>query len=154
MTGDHETHALYRFHDADGALLYVGMTADPSARFKAHKKGKSWWHEVSAVTVEKHPTRAATLNAERLAIVTEKPLHNVCHNSGNPNRVVEPVEDVSPDQAVTWEQRHRRITFHLNRELIREMKGVAAAEGMTLSGWVGTTLRSAVDGRSASPGGR
>ena len=93
MTGDHETHALYRFHDADGALLYVGMTADPSARFRAHKKGKSWWHEVSAVTVEKHPTRAATLNAERLAIVTEKPLHNVCHNSSNPNREIFMITD-------------------------------------------------------------
>ncbi|MFD5616676.1 GIY-YIG nuclease family protein [Kitasatospora sp. NPDC127060] len=31
--------ALYRLFDASGALLYVGITTDPKARFKGHRSG-------------------------------------------------------------------------------------------------------------------
>ena len=49
------THALYRFYATDGALLYVGITADPGTRWRAHSHDKPWWHEVANVTIEQHP---------------------------------------------------------------------------------------------------
>ncbi|WP_224279095.1 GIY-YIG nuclease family protein [Nocardioides lacusdianchii] len=76
------THALYRFHSADGTLLYVGITADPGTRWRAHSHDKPWWHEVANVTVEQHPDRQAVLEAERAAIIAEQPRYNVVHNRG------------------------------------------------------------------------
>lgn len=75
-----DTHALYRFHDATGTLLYVGITADPGARWRKHAHDKPWWTHIATITVETHPSRAEVLEAERTAILTEKPLHNIVHN--------------------------------------------------------------------------
>lgn len=75
-------HALYRFWDADRHLLYVGITVNPGARWKNHTKDKAWWLDVAHVTIEQHPTRQAVLDAERTAILTERPRHNVVHNQG------------------------------------------------------------------------
>lgn len=75
-----DTHALYRFYDATGALLYVGITADPGARWRKHAHDKPWWHQVAHITLEAHPDRAAVLTAERAAIRRERPLHNIVHN--------------------------------------------------------------------------
>ncbi len=77
-----QINALYRFYDVVGQLLYVGVTADPGTRWKAHSKDKPWWIDVTRVTVEHHPSREAVLEAERSAIVAEKPLHNIVHNAG------------------------------------------------------------------------
>lgn len=77
---DNVPHALYRFYDADGVLLYVGITVDPGARLKKHQGDKEWWTKVARIAIEKLPTRAAVLDAERLAIREERPLWNVVHN--------------------------------------------------------------------------
>ncbi|MEU4410701.1 GIY-YIG nuclease family protein [Streptosporangium sp. NPDC023963] len=77
---DNSPHALYRFYDATGVLLYVGITADPGVRFKKHRGDKEWWTEVANIRIEKLPTRAAVLDAERRAIREERPLWNVAHN--------------------------------------------------------------------------
>ncbi len=70
-------HVLYRFWDCDGVLLYVGLTADPGRRWQAHSKDKGWWSQVARVTVEHFPDRASVEAAERTAITTEKPCHNI-----------------------------------------------------------------------------
>ncbi len=44
-----------------------------------HGQDKPWWSEVRNVTVEQHPTRQAALDAERVAIASERPRHNVHH---------------------------------------------------------------------------
>lgn len=75
-----DTHALYRFYDATGQLLYVGITADPGSRWRSHAREKPWWHQVAHITLEAHPTRETVLDAERAAIRRERPLHNVVHN--------------------------------------------------------------------------
>lgn len=68
---------LYRFHAADGQLLYVGITQDPRARFLAHQADKPWWPEVHRITMELYPSRRAVELAERVAIRDEHPAHNV-----------------------------------------------------------------------------
>ena len=74
---------LYRFYDADDVLLYVGISERGPERWKAHRKGKPWWTDVARTTTEHYDTRQQALDAERAAIIAEKPLHNVVHNSGS-----------------------------------------------------------------------
>jgi predicted GIY-YIG superfamily endonuclease len=74
------THALYRFFDISGQLLYAGITMNPSRRWAKHRDEKPWWHDVANITIETHPGRKAVLTAERHAIQTERPLYNVNHN--------------------------------------------------------------------------
>jgi predicted GIY-YIG superfamily endonuclease len=78
---DNSPHALYRFYDADGVLLYVGITADPGVRFKKHRHDKEWWTQVATIRIQKLPTRAAVLAAEKKAISDERPLWNIAHNN-------------------------------------------------------------------------
>jgi predicted GIY-YIG superfamily endonuclease len=73
---DHRT-ALYRFYDADDALLYVGITVDPEARWADHERLKPWWPDVARETVDWHETRTLALAAELAAIRAERPRYNV-----------------------------------------------------------------------------
>ena len=70
-------HVVYRCHDADGALLYIGATNSWSQRKCHHRRETPWWPDVAAVTREPYPNRALALAAERAAIRAENPLHNV-----------------------------------------------------------------------------
>ena len=71
---------LYRFYDASGQLLYVGISLHAAQRASEHRKDKAWWSDVARMEVQHLPTRGAALVAERTAIVNERPLHNVVHN--------------------------------------------------------------------------
>lgn len=71
--------ALYRFYDADEALLYVGVTDDTNVRWKTHAAVKPWWPQVARKTVEWHDDRKIAEAHERRAIREENPLHNVQH---------------------------------------------------------------------------
>ena len=75
-------HILYRFFAADGRLLYVGMTINPARRFEKHRGEKSWWSDVARVEIEHHETIDALRKAERRAIETEHPIHNIRMNGG------------------------------------------------------------------------
>jgi predicted GIY-YIG superfamily endonuclease len=72
-------HTLYRFYDATGRLLYIGIALDFLERWRKHRK-KSWWPLVARMDIEQHPNRAAVFAAERQAIIIEKPVHNRQHN--------------------------------------------------------------------------
>ena len=78
MSGE---QALYRFFAADGALLYVGRTVDPAARWRSHRRTQPWWHEVTSITLQRYGDLASIVAAERGAIRTECPAYNVVHNS-------------------------------------------------------------------------
>lgn len=70
-------HVLYRFFAADGVLLYVGITCNPSRRFEKHGDDKPWWLEVARIELQQFADRVAVLAAERTAIATEQPRYNV-----------------------------------------------------------------------------
>lgn len=67
---------LYRHFDAEGRLLYVGVSLSAIARLGQHKKAP-WFGRIATVTVENFPTRAAALSAEMRAIQRENPQHNI-----------------------------------------------------------------------------
>jgi predicted GIY-YIG superfamily endonuclease len=71
-----ERTALYRLFDAKGRLLYVGISRDPSFRWKQHRGDKGWWPLVVDKRVTWYATRMLALQAEALAIHTEAPIHN------------------------------------------------------------------------------
>lgn len=71
--------ALYRLFDDAGDLLYVGVSAGPSARIRQHFRDKNWADEVRLAVIDDLPDRRSALVAERNAIREERPLHNVVH---------------------------------------------------------------------------
>lgn len=95
---------LYRFFDASGALLYVGIAGRFSARLRAHRREAPWYAAATSITLERFETRAEAEAAERAAIVSERPAHNVQHNSGKPVLLVEP----QPTRRERCEEARRR----------------------------------------------
>ena len=73
------TCSLYRFYDEDDRLLYVGITTQACARWAAHAGDKEWFPTVVRATVEHFADRESAAAAEKAAIRTEKPLHNIRH---------------------------------------------------------------------------
>ena len=77
---------LYRYYDAAGRLLYVGISFNAIARAIQHRAHKDWWVDVVRMEVEHLPTRADALEAEREAVRLERPLHNVALNQRDDHR--------------------------------------------------------------------
>lgn len=86
-------HALYRFYNDGGQLLYVGITNDPPRRMKRHSEKKSWWPKVRGLTFDWYPDRSSVLAAEKRAIRIENPLHNIV---GRP--VINGAKELAPEQ--------------------------------------------------------
>ncbi|GAB2331761.1 GIY-YIG nuclease family protein [Streptomyces variabilis] len=76
LTADGPT-AVYRLYGEDGALLYVGVSSAPKARWAQHRADKAWWPEVRRYTIEWADNRAAALVHEAEAIRSETPRYNV-----------------------------------------------------------------------------
>lgn len=68
--------ALYRCHDADRALLYVGISGMPLRRLDQHLAGP-WGDKVQRVFIEYFDSRQAAHEAELAAIASEAPRWNV-----------------------------------------------------------------------------
>jgi prevent-host-death family protein len=73
---DDQRTALYRLYGEGGALLYIGITNDPTARFEQHAGDKEWWPSVNRHTVEWFEDRPSAAKAEADAIRAEDPAHN------------------------------------------------------------------------------
>lgn len=70
--------ALYRHFDADGVLLYVGISLSAVQRLSQHRKAP-WFHDIDKVEVEWFDMRAAAEAAEIEAIRSEKPVFNIAY---------------------------------------------------------------------------
>jgi len=71
---------LYRWYDADGQLLYVGISGALASREAAHAKWSSWSAFAARSTTERYRRREIALRAERMAIEAEQSLFNRVHN--------------------------------------------------------------------------
>jgi predicted GIY-YIG superfamily endonuclease len=68
---------LYRHWDAEGRLLYIGITHYLQQRAEDHIKAqRPWLSQVARVSVEEWATREDSADAEREAIRTEQPIWN------------------------------------------------------------------------------
>jgi hypothetical protein len=74
---DDMTMHLYRHFDADGKLLYVGISLSALSRLAQHKDHSAWYKSIVNVTIQEFPSREEALAAERRAILEEQPAHNI-----------------------------------------------------------------------------
>jgi predicted GIY-YIG superfamily endonuclease len=81
------TQTLYRFFDADGSLLYVGITDTWYQRFHEHERKSGWFSKVASCTFESHETREKVMAAELIAIRSENPEFNQLHNPAYESRM-------------------------------------------------------------------
>lgn len=80
------TFELYRQYDADGVLLYVGMSISTITRLRGHKSTSHWFKSVVFIAVERFETLEECAEAEKQAIRNEHPLFNQKCVSGKHNR--------------------------------------------------------------------
>jgi hypothetical protein len=86
-----DLHAVYRMFDAEGRLLYVGMTGNAGTRLGSHAS-KRWFPLVTNITLQWCPTKAAARVSEVRAIRNEWPRYNVADRFGRmPEDVPAPV---------------------------------------------------------------
>jgi predicted GIY-YIG superfamily endonuclease len=77
------TCQLYRYYDAQGCLLYVGISFNSAARASQHKAQSSWYSQAATITIENCKDRQTAARKERQAIKIEKPIFNCVHNRYN-----------------------------------------------------------------------
>lgn len=76
------TFDLYRFYDAGGRLLYVGISLSTVQRMMQHCDTQPWWPQVTRAEFEHLTTtnRREAERAERRAVIVERPVHNIVWN--------------------------------------------------------------------------
>jgi hypothetical protein len=80
---------VYRAYDADGNLLYVGISMSLDGRLTKHRRA-AWWPEVEEITVQWFDGREAAKAAERAAIRDENPIYNLARPASAPRiRVID-----------------------------------------------------------------
>lgn len=69
---------LYRHFDSDDNLLYIGVSTSILRRLSNHKSNAYWYDQIAKITIENFDTKKEMYEAEKKAIVAEKPRFNVC----------------------------------------------------------------------------
>lgn len=163
MPGMHEETpacrtALYRFYDAAGQLLYVGITGDAKARWRQHAKEKEWWPQVAHKRIAWFSSRDEAAVAERLAIVAEAPRFNIDMNTpqfrqwyqlGWLNQVLRAEEQVlcTPRKPRSKAGRAALADIHRRQELVARHHPFALADSLCIDEappWSGEELWSPV----------
>lgn len=75
--------ALYRHFNADGELLYAGISVSSLVRLTKHRNTSEWFGEIAVVKIEHFPSRKEALIAEAKAVREEKPKHNLSKTGVN-----------------------------------------------------------------------
>lgn len=132
--------SLYRHFAADGALLYVGISLDATARLGQHMRGSAWKDEIENVSVVNFDTLEEARAAEAAAITAERPRFNKRHARSDAHPVSEILSrwptrsDVAADADVPlvvvhrWFQRNAIKPTHW-----RALLNGAAARGIGLT---------------------
>ena len=94
-----ERQHLYRHFDEQGNLLYVGVSLSTIQRLAQHKNHSHWFDSISKVTIEQFPSREEALDAEKIAIQKENPLHNVALKN-HYNSKIKVTEDKREDSRI------------------------------------------------------
>ncbi|WP_431040041.1 GIY-YIG nuclease family protein [Streptomyces sp. P9-1] len=113
--------ALYRLFSSDGSLLYVGISNDPEKRFISHRSKSTWWDQVDGISIEWFSTRFKACQAERAAITTEQPRHNLSGTDAYRAEQRATALAVSPDK-----RRNRSIGLKARAVQVRTFKRLIA----------------------------
>jgi hypothetical protein len=78
---DGRVWTVYRYYDAAGRLLYVGVTGNGHYRAHAHSRGSvPWWPLVARGEFEHFTTMAEAFSEELRQITTLRPAYNKADN--------------------------------------------------------------------------
>lgn len=124
-----ENHTLYRAFDASGNLLYVGIARYWPRRIAQHAKFSHWFVEAASFTFETYANRGDVLRAERAAIESEKPRHNVRMNAVGREQFA---SEEGPSRDETWhfaDARNSRLTYSARLHLVYELAGADCLRG-------------------------
>lgn len=119
--GVQKNFALYRFYDRNETLLYVGITGNPRGRLRGHLRSQSWAKEIARATFEHFDTREKVKDAERSAIQTEHPLHNVQHQlkPPKPSKIPRMRRSLPQEDRQERQELHRRLAERHEQEKIK-----------------------------------
>ena len=92
-------HYVYRMYDKGNRLLYIGSANNPGRRMAEHLAQAPFWRDVVNIGIEEYPNIDLALEAERLQIQNEEPVHNKIHN-GRAIRKREQAENTGQSAAV------------------------------------------------------
>lgn len=121
-------HEIYRCFDGDGNLLYIGRTKALKTRISSHVVWSEWWTEVRQIARTPGLTKEEAILAERLAIRSEHPKHNVQHN-------------VSVGGWIT-------VTVKLPEDLRRKFRMYVLGKGLTMQAAMAEMIRRQLTERS------
>jgi hypothetical protein len=77
---DHRVWTVYRYYDAVGRLLYVGLTGQGHGRGHDHRRTAPWWPLVARGEFEHFTDATEALNHETALIASLAPLYNRAEN--------------------------------------------------------------------------
>lgn len=109
---------VYRFYDEAELLLYVGVTQGLPKRLQEHR-WTEWHRSIRHVTVEWFDDKYEGLVAEQMAIIKEKPKHNVLVCDVPPNERDGIIERVTADPFLTYTAVAEE--YGVSRERIRQL---------------------------------
>lgn len=87
-------HSLYRWYDADNALLYIGIARNPMNRLGQHGGAKDI-SQIAKIELTWFDARKDAKAAEAIAISKEQPLWNLNH-TGKDQSAPDPIEFHKP----------------------------------------------------------
>jgi len=74
---------VYRHFDKNDVLLYVGVTANILNRTACHSSATQWFKDISRIDIKHFEKESDAHAAERKAIRTENPKHNIQHTANS-----------------------------------------------------------------------
>jgi predicted GIY-YIG superfamily endonuclease len=88
--------SVYRYYDAAGRHIYVGVTSRGPQRQAQHAVTAGWWPHVRSQDVEHLDTREAALRREKWLIERHRPPFNIQHHPDPENAKAAYLELVNP----------------------------------------------------------
>jgi hypothetical protein len=116
---------LYRHFDANGRLLYVGVSAAAVYRFLVHKQASCWADQITTITIETFPSRNEAMEAERLAIKAKAPLYNVSPRGGGFKPGVRASEPSRIGESSSRQIKAGRILAELSQSDVARLAGLS-----------------------------
>lgn len=110
---------LYRFTDAEGRPLYIGITKNPQARVAAHRGSSEWFSEATRCDWMRHPNLLFAQFAEAKLIEAQRPRFNRHHNPDRYHRK-------NDGSCICGPCEQRRSAVATKRELARLARRAAA----------------------------
>ena len=128
------TH-LYRHFSKDGELLYVGVSLSTLQRLGQHASNSEWYARIARVDIEQFPSREEALEAERRAIMDERPKHNIVHK----NAASERARELEQELLLSAKEKGRLVRRVAYVQPVYKLEDAAACLGITkalLMKWV------------------